>query len=112
LRLWDRWKSRTAETGRDPGYFAKALLIVAAALGHSQHFNDNREHLLYGAGGGLRAVFEWIEASAAAVAGRRPQPFAHKSYQKALAQIGKLVDPLRNRSALRTDHFVATNIEL
>lgn len=126
-RLWPRWKARTGKRGRHPGFFAKALLVVTAALGKSAHFDDNYEELSgnparRGVGDlprdpdarptSLRVVFEWVERMAAAATGASPEPFADKSYEKALEQVTHLVDQKRNSGALTTEACVATNIDL
>jgi hypothetical protein len=112
--LWPNWNARTGKRGRDPGYFAKALLVITAARGVSAHFDDNHHDL---AGYStkptlLQMVFDWIESTAAIATGRIPQPFARKEYAKAMEQIGLIVDQSRNPGALTTDDCISTNLEL
>jgi hypothetical protein len=112
VNLWSKWNGRTGTRGRDPGYFAKALLTVAASLGSSAHFDDNYDQLTGHNGEHLRQVFEWLETTAASQAGRERQPFAPKSYEKALEQIRLLVDQNRNSGLLSTDLCISANTTL
>jgi hypothetical protein len=110
-RFWERWKTRTGSRGSDPGYFAKALLIVTATMGDSPYFQANYDRLAKW-DKQLRVVFDWIERETAAACGRAPQFFGLKPYQKAMDQIANLVDPMKNRYLLTTDDLIDTNIEM
>jgi hypothetical protein len=112
LRLWGGWNSRTGSRGRDPGYFAKALLVIMAVIGKSAHFDDNVKELKAGEYGKYRVVFNWIEENAAALVGRRPQRFGAKCYERALTQVALLVDLGRNAGALTTDGMIFVNVGL
>ena len=127
LELWGRWNGRTGSRGRDPGYLAKALLVVTAELGKSPYLECNYE-ILTGEPARVdendritrpedrvptryELVFDWIEHEAAARVGRRPQAFGLKAYEKACEQIGLIVNQVRNPGALTTDICVGTNVE-
>jgi hypothetical protein len=110
--LWPNWNGRVGARGPDPGYLAKALLVLTASLGISAHFDDNYEALMQAEGAGFRAVFESVERAGAAATGRKAQPFAAKTYEKACQQIGLITDPLRNPGRLTTEHCLAVNDQL
>jgi hypothetical protein len=110
--LWPEWKSRTGTRGRDPGYWAKAILMMTAGLGISAHFNDNHDQLSGSRGAPWRALFDWLERTAAAATGRQPQPLAEKSYEKTCEQINLITDPARNGGALTAESCVGINRKL
>jgi hypothetical protein len=111
-RLWPKWKSRTGKRGRDPGYWAKAILMMTAGLGISAHFDENHDQLSGSQGARWRALFEWIEETAAIASGLPAQPLGEKSYEKTCEQINLITDQSLNSGALTTDRCVAINSDL
>jgi hypothetical protein len=113
IALWAGWNGRVGRRGKDPGFFAKALLVVTAALSISPYFTENYKFLRDGAGGRVPRVFEWLEQTAAARSGRSPQPFGDKAnYEKAVEQVRLIVDQTKNWEALTSDRVIETNVEL
>ena len=110
--LWPAWNSKTGRRGPDPGYMAKAILLMTATLGKSAHFDDNYTSLAGLGGVGYRAVFEWLEQTGAAATGRKPRELGMKTYSKLCEQIGLVTDPIGNPGALTTDRCHTINREL
>ena len=111
-KLWPLWNSRTGRRGPDPGYLAKALLVMTALMGTSAHFDDNHEALTNERDDRWRSLFDWIEQTAAAAKGRLPQPYGHKVYEKACEQINLITDAVLNPGALTSELCGSINLEL
>jgi hypothetical protein len=90
LEHWASIDPRTGARGRHPGCAAKAFLFFVATQGISSHFDAN--HVAFAADRGIQAVFEWVEATGAAATGRRPVPFALRSYEQTLRQMHRVAE--------------------
>ncbi|MHB8642347.1 MAG: transposase [Gaiellaceae bacterium] len=103
-RFWPLLDPRTGARGPDPGFAAKAFLFFVASQGLSSHFDDN--HRALRADHRARAVFEWVEATAAAANGARPRTFVLSSYEQTLRQMHAVA------KRVPVDLCIETNIQL
>jgi hypothetical protein len=110
--MWPAWNAKTGSRGQHPGFWAKAILVMTAALGISAHFDDNHAHLFGGEGRALRALFSWIEQTASMAVGRDPEPLGRKSYEQTCTQINLITDPELNPGALTVDRANRINAKL